>query len=136
MRNFKIDKFIFLIYYFFEFKFEFEFEFLLHQDLCGICCGHYLMPFWTFFCATFLGKAVIRNTYQSIIYVTLCRYVLVKYSTIDLIQNATIQYYIIPHEISEYYTLLCYIIVKYSIVNYIIPNYTYTILHYTYTILY
>jgi membrane protein YqaA with SNARE-associated domain/predicted secreted protein len=42
-------------------------------DLCGICCGHYLMPFWTFFGATFVGKAVIRNGYQSIIYVTLCR---------------------------------------------------------------
>lgn len=42
-------------------------------DVCGICCGHYLMPFWTFFGATFLGKAIIRNSYQSIIYVTLCR---------------------------------------------------------------
>jgi vacuole membrane protein 1 len=43
-------------------------------DLCGICCGHFLMPFWTFFIATFLGKAVIRNAYQSVIYVMLCRY--------------------------------------------------------------
>jgi len=42
-------------------------------DLCGICCGHFLMPFWTFFGATFIGKAVIRNSYQSIIYVFLCR---------------------------------------------------------------
>lgn len=42
-------------------------------DLCGICCGHFLMPFWTFFGATFIGKAVIRNGYQSIIYVMLCR---------------------------------------------------------------
>ena len=25
-------------------------------DLCGICCGHYLMPFSSFFVATFLGK--------------------------------------------------------------------------------
>jgi membrane protein YqaA with SNARE-associated domain len=43
-------------------------------DLCGICCGHFLMPFWTFFGATFIGKAIVRNTYQSIIYVVLCRY--------------------------------------------------------------
>lgn len=43
-------------------------------DLCGICCGHFLMPFWTFFLATFLGKAVIRNLYQSIFYVMICRY--------------------------------------------------------------
>ena len=73
------------------------------------------MPFWTFFCATFLGKAVIRNTYQSVIYVTLCRYVLVKYSTINLIQNATILYNIIPHEISEYNTILYYTILYYTI---------------------
>lgn len=42
-------------------------------DLCGICCGHFLMPFWTFFGATFIGKAIIRNGYQSVIYVMLCR---------------------------------------------------------------
>lgn len=41
-------------------------------DICGIYCGHYLMPFWTFFGATFLGKAVIRNGYQSVMYVALC----------------------------------------------------------------
>jgi membrane protein YqaA with SNARE-associated domain len=29
-------------------------------DLCGICCGMFLMPFWTFFIATFIGKAVIK----------------------------------------------------------------------------
>ena len=43
-------------------------------DLCGICCGHFLMPFMTFFTATFIGKAIIRNSYQSIVYVLLCRY--------------------------------------------------------------
>jgi membrane protein YqaA with SNARE-associated domain len=42
-------------------------------DLCGICCGHFLMPFWSFLGATFIGKAIIRNGYQSLIYVTLCR---------------------------------------------------------------
>lgn len=43
-------------------------------DVCGICCGHFLMPFGTFFFATFIGKAIIRNSYQSILYVLLCRY--------------------------------------------------------------
>lgn len=43
-------------------------------DLCGVCCGHFLMPFWTFFLATFFGKAIIRNSYQSVIYVALCRF--------------------------------------------------------------
>ncbi len=33
-------------------------------DLCGICCGHFLMPFWTFFGATFLGKAVVKVNMQ------------------------------------------------------------------------
>ena len=42
-------------------------------DLCGICCGHFLMPFWSFLAATFIGKAIIRNGYQSVIYVALCR---------------------------------------------------------------
>ena len=41
-------------------------------DLCGICCGHFLMPFWTFLSATFIGKAVIRNGYQSVVYIALC----------------------------------------------------------------
>jgi membrane protein YqaA with SNARE-associated domain len=43
-------------------------------DICGVFCGHYLMPFWTFFSATFIGKAVIRNCTQSLIFVALCRY--------------------------------------------------------------
>jgi len=29
-------------------------------DLCGICCGHFQMPFWRFFGATFIGKALIK----------------------------------------------------------------------------
>ena len=29
-------------------------------DLCGICCGHFLMPFWEFFGATFCGKALVK----------------------------------------------------------------------------
>eukprot|EP01034_Spumella_vulgaris_P026592 gene26592-33194_t len=41
-------------------------------DLCGICCGHFLMPFWSFFSATLIGKVFVRNTYQSVMYVVLC----------------------------------------------------------------
>ena len=29
-------------------------------DLCGMACGHFLMPFWTFFGATYIGKALIK----------------------------------------------------------------------------
>jgi hypothetical protein len=38
-------------------------------DLCGIACGHFLMPFENFFFATFVGKAVVRAGYQSLVYV-------------------------------------------------------------------
>ncbi|KAG8320341.1 Vacuolar membrane protease [Homalodisca vitripennis] len=30
-------------------------------DLAGIMCGHFLVPFWTFFGATLIGKAVIKR---------------------------------------------------------------------------
>ena len=40
-------------------------------DVCGVACGHYLMSFPTFFVNTFIGKAVIRNGYQTLIYVLL-----------------------------------------------------------------
>jgi len=40
-------------------------------DLCGICCGHFLMPFWTFFLATFIGKALIKVNGQACFFITL-----------------------------------------------------------------
>ncbi|XP_047517165.1 vacuole membrane protein 1 [Pieris napi] len=33
-------------------------------DLAGLTCGHFLVPFWTFFGATLLGKAVIKMHIQ------------------------------------------------------------------------
>merc|ERR1719347_159696 len=35
-------------------------------DLAGITCGHFLIPFWTFFGATLIGKAVIKMHIQKI----------------------------------------------------------------------
>jgi len=40
-------------------------------DLCGICCGHFLMPFWTFFLATFIGKALLKVNLQACFFITL-----------------------------------------------------------------
>ncbi|CAN0452083.1 unnamed protein product, partial [Phaeothamnion confervicola] len=40
-------------------------------DLCGICCGHFLMSFWTFFGATLLGKAGVKVTLQTAFFVML-----------------------------------------------------------------
>jgi len=33
-------------------------------DLAGIICGNFLVPFWTFFGATFIGKAVVKAHLQ------------------------------------------------------------------------
>jgi len=33
-------------------------------DLAGITCGHFLVPFWTFFGATLIGKAIIKMLIQ------------------------------------------------------------------------
>lgn len=33
-------------------------------DLAGIMCGHFAIPFYTFFGATFVGKAVIKSSIQ------------------------------------------------------------------------
>jgi membrane protein YqaA with SNARE-associated domain len=35
-------------------------------DLAGITCGHFLIPFWTFFGATVIGKAVIKMHIQKL----------------------------------------------------------------------
>lgn len=35
-------------------------------DLAGITCGHFLVPFWTFFGATLLGKAVVKMHIQKV----------------------------------------------------------------------
>lgn len=42
-------------------------------DLCGICCGHFLMPFWQFFSATLLGKGVIKVLGQTAFFIALFR---------------------------------------------------------------
>ena len=38
-------------------------------DLCGMACGHFMMPFWTFFGATFIGKALIKVNAQAYFFV-------------------------------------------------------------------
>ncbi|XP_054268941.1 vacuole membrane protein 1-like [Macrosteles quadrilineatus] len=35
-------------------------------DLAGITCGSFLVPFWTFFGATVIGKAIIKTTIQQV----------------------------------------------------------------------
>mmetsp|Transcript_10875 Transcript_10875/g.20446 ORF Transcript_10875/g.20446 Transcript_10875/m.20446 type:complete len:436 (-) Transcript_10875:731-2038(-) len=38
-------------------------------DLCGMCCGHFLMPFWTFFGGTMAGKACTKAPLQVLVWV-------------------------------------------------------------------
>lgn len=40
-------------------------------DLCGIVCGYFHMPFWKFFGATILGKALFKVNGQVLFFVTL-----------------------------------------------------------------
>lgn len=42
-------------------------------DLCGICCGAFMMPFWTFFSATFVGKALIKANAQTVFFIVIFR---------------------------------------------------------------
>jgi len=42
-------------------------------DLCGICCGHFLMPFSEFFGATLLGKGLVKTAGQTAFFVALFR---------------------------------------------------------------
>lgn len=42
-------------------------------DLCGVCCGLFMMPFWEFFGATLLGKGIIKVTGQSAFFVAIFR---------------------------------------------------------------
>lgn len=38
-------------------------------DLAGVACGHFLVPFWKFFIATMIGKALIKATLQQVLVV-------------------------------------------------------------------
>jgi len=40
-------------------------------DMCGMCCGYLLMPFWTFFVACCLGKGIIKVNGQAMFFVNL-----------------------------------------------------------------
>lgn len=39
---------------------------MLLFDLAGMTCGHFLVPFWPFFGATLIGRAIIKMYIQKI----------------------------------------------------------------------
>ncbi|KAM9728293.1 vacuole membrane protein 1-like isoform 1-T1 [Menidia menidia] len=56
-------------------------------DLAGITCGHFLVPFWTFFGATLIGKAVIKMHIQKLfVIITFSRHIVEQ--MVSLIGNA------------------------------------------------
>merc|ERR1712156_1296779 len=55
-------------------------------DLAGITCGHFLVPFWTFFGATLIGKAVIKMHIQKVFIILTCNEKLIE-ATVWLIQG-------------------------------------------------
>merc|ERR1712139_141651 len=40
-------------------------------DMCGMCCGYLLMPFWTFFLGCAIGKGAIKTNGQAAFFVNL-----------------------------------------------------------------
>jgi membrane protein YqaA with SNARE-associated domain len=40
-------------------------------DMCGIACGHFGMPFWSFFIGTWIGKACVKPQLQNLFFVTI-----------------------------------------------------------------
>jgi len=40
-------------------------------DMCGMCCGYVLMPFWTFFIATCCGKGLVKVNLQAFFFINL-----------------------------------------------------------------
>lgn len=55
-------------------------------DLAGITCGHFLVPFWTFFGATLIGKAVIKMHIQKVFVVIAFNEALIE-KAIDMLTN-------------------------------------------------
>ena len=55
-------------------------------DLAGITCGHFLIPFWTFFGATLIGKAIIKMHIQKIFVILAFNQQLVETSISFLVQ--------------------------------------------------
>uniref|UniRef100_A0A0E0C8H8 Peptidase M16 N-terminal domain-containing protein n=1 Tax=Oryza meridionalis TaxID=40149 RepID=A0A0E0C8H8_9ORYZ len=41
-------------------------------DLAGIMCGQFCIPFWEFFFATLIGKAIIKTHIQTLLIISLC----------------------------------------------------------------
>ncbi|OMO62562.1 vacuole membrane protein 1 [Corchorus capsularis] len=55
-------------------------------DLAGIMCGQFGIPFWKFFLATLLGKAIIKTHIQTVFIISVCNYQLLDFIEHELIR--------------------------------------------------
>ncbi|KAE8702864.1 Vacuole membrane protein KMS2 [Hibiscus syriacus] len=54
-------------------------------DLAGIMCGQFGIPFWTFFLATLIGKAIIKTHIQTVFIISVCNNQLLDWIENELI---------------------------------------------------
>lgn len=54
-------------------------------DLAGIMCGQFGIPFWKFFLATFIGKAIIKTHIQTVFIISVCNNQLLDWIENELI---------------------------------------------------
>ena len=53
-------------------------------DLAGLMCGHFLVPFWKFFLATLVGKAIVKTHIQTIFVILACNPHVLEYAEAGL----------------------------------------------------
>ncbi|KAG4179600.1 hypothetical protein ERO13_A10G114800v2 [Gossypium hirsutum] len=54
-------------------------------DLAGIMCGQFGIPFWKFFLATLIGKAIIKTHIQTVFIISVCNNQLLDWIENELI---------------------------------------------------
>eukprot|EP01018_Ginkgo_biloba_P032628 Gb_29333 [translate_table: standard] len=69
-------------------------------DLAGIMCGQFSVPFWKFFTATLIGKAIIKTHIQTVFIILVCNNQLMEWVESELIwilQHIPALSHILPH---------------------------------------
>lgn len=76
-------------------------------DLAGIMCGQLSVPFWKFFTATLIGKAVIKTHIQTIFIILVCNNQLLEWfenEFILILKHIPALSYILPHVMDKLHT--------------------------------
>lgn len=76
-------------------------------DLAGIMCGQLSVPFWKFFTATLIGKAIIKTHIQTIFIILVCNNQLLEWvenEFILILKHIPALSYILPHLMDKLHT--------------------------------